>query len=72
MKYIAVLFTFMLPHADPMEQQFEYPSMADCRGFVARTHKAYRSAPSTFLYKLECKAEKRAKEEEKDAIVEEA
>ena len=72
MEYIAVLFTFMLPHAGPMEQQFEYPSMVECEEFVARTHKAYRWAPSTFLYKLECKAEKRVKEKEKRDIVEEA
>ena len=70
MKYIAVLFTFMLPHADPMEQQFEYPSMADCEGFVAFVHKSYRWAPSSFLYKVECKAEKVVEEKEKGAIVE--
>ena len=72
MKYIAIVFTFMLPNVPGMEQQLEYPTLDDCEQFVARTHKAYRSAPSTFLYKLECRAEKRVKEKEKGAIVEEA
>ncbi len=72
MKYIAIVFTFMLPHAAPMEQHFEYPSMEECQSFVKNTHKAWRSAPSAFLYKLECKGEKRVKEPEKSAIVEEA
>lgn len=62
----------MLPHADPMEQQFEYPTMAACEDFVAFTRKAYRWAPDSFRYKVECKTEKRVREPEKRDIVEEA
>ena len=72
MKYIAVLFALMFPAAGPMEQQFERTSADDCEKFVAFVHRSYRFAPDTFRYKVECKTEKRVREPEKGAIVEEA
>ena len=73
MKYIAIVFTFMFPAAEPMEQHFEYRTMDECESFVARTQKVYKKAKiNDFHYQLECKAEKRVKEEEKRDIVEEA
>lgn len=54
MKYIAILFTLMLPHVEPMEQRFEYEDKAACENFISHTREAWETASSDFRYQLEC------------------